>query len=84
MADCCLQGYAAREFVKQGLQPGELAIISKEAVSCSSALSLDIVAILCSYFSADNVIKFMQIFYALSSWAYVLINHHLFCYGFKL
>ncbi|XP_057534344.1 monodehydroascorbate reductase, seedling isozyme-like isoform X1 [Amaranthus tricolor] len=26
-------GYAAREFVKQGLQPGELAIISKEAVA---------------------------------------------------
>uniref|UniRef100_A0A0A0LDT7 FAD/NAD(P)-binding domain-containing protein n=1 Tax=Cucumis sativus TaxID=3659 RepID=A0A0A0LDT7_CUCSA len=25
-------GYAAREFVKQGLNPGELAIISKEAV----------------------------------------------------
>ncbi|EYU35147.1 hypothetical protein MIMGU_mgv1a0046522mg, partial [Erythranthe guttata] len=24
-------GYAAREFVKQGVQPGELAIISKEA-----------------------------------------------------
>lgn len=29
-----LQGYAAREFVKLGLQPGELAIISKEAVCC--------------------------------------------------
>jgi len=28
----CLQGYAAREFTKQGLKPGELAIISKEAV----------------------------------------------------
>jgi monodehydroascorbate reductase (NADH) len=27
------QGYAAREFVKQGVQPGELAIISKEAVA---------------------------------------------------
>ncbi|KAL9153459.1 hypothetical protein ABFS82_10G050100 [Erythranthe guttata] len=26
-------GYAAREFVKQGVQPGELAIISKEAVA---------------------------------------------------
>lgn len=26
-------GYAAREFVKQGLKPGELAIISKEAVA---------------------------------------------------
>ncbi|KAM7263276.1 hypothetical protein ACFE04_000959 [Oxalis oulophora] len=26
-------GYAAREFAKQGLQPGELAIISKEAVA---------------------------------------------------
>ncbi|CAN6558046.1 unnamed protein product [Malus baccata var. baccata] len=26
-------GYAAREFVKQGLEPGELAIISKEAVA---------------------------------------------------
>lgn len=25
-------GYAAREFAKQGVQPGELAIISKEAV----------------------------------------------------
>lgn len=28
----CLQGYAAREFSKQGVKPGELAIISKEAV----------------------------------------------------
>lgn len=28
-----LQGYAAREFAKQGVKPGELAIISKEAVS---------------------------------------------------
>lgn len=28
-----LQGYAAREFVKLGLQPGELTIFSKEAVS---------------------------------------------------
>lgn len=27
-----LQGYAAREFAKQGVKPGELAIISKEAV----------------------------------------------------
>lgn len=27
-----IQGYAAREFVKQGLNAGELAIISKEAV----------------------------------------------------
>ena len=26
-------GYAAREFAKQGVQPGELAIISKEAVA---------------------------------------------------
>lgn len=30
-----LQGYAAREFAKQGVQPGELAIISKEAVRLS-------------------------------------------------
>lgn len=29
----CLQGYAAREFVKHGVKPGELAIISKEAVA---------------------------------------------------
>jgi len=29
-----LQGYAAREFVKLGLQPGELALFSKEAVCC--------------------------------------------------
>lgn len=28
-----IQGYAAREFAKQGIKPGELAIISKEAVS---------------------------------------------------
>lgn len=28
-----MQGYAAREFAKQGVRPGELAIISKEAVS---------------------------------------------------
>ncbi|CAI0408185.1 unnamed protein product [Linum tenue] len=28
-----VQGYAAREFAKQGVQPGELAIISKEAVA---------------------------------------------------
>ena len=28
----CFQGYAAREFAKQGVKPGELAIISKEAV----------------------------------------------------
>lgn len=28
-----MQGYAAREFAKQGVKPGELAIISKEAVS---------------------------------------------------
>lgn len=27
-----VQGYAAREFAKQGVKPGELAIISKEAV----------------------------------------------------
>jgi hypothetical protein len=31
-----LQGYAAREFVKLGLQPGELALFSKEAVCCSN------------------------------------------------
>jgi glycine/D-amino acid oxidase-like deaminating enzyme len=29
-------GYAAREFVKLGLQPGELALFSKEAVCCSN------------------------------------------------
>lgn len=29
----CLQGYAAREFATQSLKPGELAIISKEAVA---------------------------------------------------
>ncbi|KAF8397865.1 hypothetical protein HHK36_016790 [Tetracentron sinense] len=29
----CSQGYAAREFAKQGVKPGELAIISKEAVA---------------------------------------------------
>ncbi|KAI5336805.1 hypothetical protein L3X38_016074 [Prunus dulcis] len=33
MLDQCLslKGYAAREFAKQGLKPGELAVISKEA-----------------------------------------------------
>lgn len=30
------QGYAAREFANQGVKPGELAIISKEAVRCSN------------------------------------------------
>jgi len=30
-----LQGYAAQEFAKQGVEPGELAIISKEAVCFS-------------------------------------------------
>jgi hypothetical protein len=28
-----VQGYAAREFAKQGVKPGELAIISKESVN---------------------------------------------------
>lgn len=33
MVSCmCLQGYAGREFVKLGVQPGELTIFSKEAV----------------------------------------------------
>ena len=27
-----LQGYAAKEFASQGVKPGELAVISKEAV----------------------------------------------------
>lgn len=34
-----LQGYAAREFAKQGVNPGELAIISKEAVCLILLLS---------------------------------------------
>ena len=33
-----LQGYAAREFVKLGVHPGELAIFSKEAVCAVGAV----------------------------------------------
>ncbi|XP_060201253.1 monodehydroascorbate reductase-like [Lycium barbarum] len=33
LSSISLNGYAAREFVKQGVKPGELAIISKEAVA---------------------------------------------------
>jgi hypothetical protein len=56
-----LQGYAAREFVKLGLQPGELALFSKEAVcffksqsnSSSLALVLQVVKANCWLMELD-------------------------------
>ena len=39
---CVLQGYAAREFISLGLLPGELAIISKEAVSLMNFVDIAI------------------------------------------
>lgn len=51
-----LQGYAAREFAKQGVKPGELAIISKEAVSisnCFLAFTYSFVNRSCSAASVD-------------------------------
>lgn len=45
-----LQGYAAREFAKQGVKPGELAITSNEAVrSFNDIVAVSALSLYCSH-----------------------------------